>query len=88
MVMSGRSVHITTLFSWASLNKPLTSIGITRLAQSYVVGQVMALYSPDWIKTGFAFIFLTVNLFRHPTLIEQGLYYVHILSLVTDNNPS
>ena len=25
MVMAGRSVHLTTLFSWASLNKQLTS---------------------------------------------------------------
>ena len=43
MVMVGRSVHLTTLFSWASLNK-----------------------------------------------LEQGITssFVHILSLVTDNNPS
>ena len=39
MVMAGRSVHLTTLFSWASLNK-----------------------------------------------VNQ--YFLHILSLVTDNNPS
>ena len=25
MVMLGRSFHLATLFSWASLNKPLTS---------------------------------------------------------------
>ena len=25
MVIAGRSVHLTTLFSWASLNKQLTS---------------------------------------------------------------
>ena len=41
---------------------------------SYVVGHVMALYSPDWTNIRFSFIFLTVNLFRHPTLIEHGLY--------------
>ena len=35
----------------------------------YVVGQVMVHYS-----TGVSFIFLTVNLFRYPTLIEQYLY--------------
>ena len=29
MVMSGRSVHLTTLFSWASLTKPLTSTSCT-----------------------------------------------------------
>ena len=34
----------------------------------------MVLYSPDWTNTGFSFIFLTVNLFRHSTLTEQGLY--------------
>ena len=28
-VMVGRSVHLTTLFSWASLNKPLTSTSCT-----------------------------------------------------------
>ena len=33
----------------------------------------MALYSPDWINIGFSFILLTVNLFRHLTLIEHGL---------------
>ena len=32
------------------------------------------LYSPDWTITGFSFILLTVNLFRHSTLTEQGLY--------------
>ena len=34
----------------------------------------MVLYSPDWTNTGFSFILLTVNLFRHSTLTEQGLY--------------
>ena len=29
MVMAGRSVHLTTLFSWASLNKQLTSTSCT-----------------------------------------------------------
>ena len=29
MVMAGRSVHITTLFSWASLNKRVTSNSCT-----------------------------------------------------------
>ena len=28
----------------------------------------MLLYSPDWTNTGFSFILLTVNLFRHSTL--------------------
>ena len=36
-----------------------------------MVGQVMVIYSCDWTKTGFSFILLTVNLFRHPTLIER-----------------
>ena len=36
----------------------------------------MVLYSPDWSNIGFSFIFLTVNLFNHPTLIENGLYWV------------
>ena len=34
----------------------------------------MVLYSPDWTNIGFSFILLTVILFRHPTLIEHGLY--------------
>ena len=29
MIMVGRSVHLTTLFSWASLNKRLTSTSCT-----------------------------------------------------------
>ena len=33
----------------------------------------MVLYSPDWTTIGFSFILLTVNLFRHSTLIEHGL---------------
>ena len=33
----------------------------------------MILYSPDWTNVGFSFILLTVNLFRHSTLIEHGL---------------
>ena len=36
----------------------------------------MALYSPDWTNIGFSLRLLTVNLFRHPTLIEHGLYPV------------
>ena len=35
----------------------------------------MVLYSPDWTNTGFSFILLTINLFRHSTLTEQGLYH-------------
>ena len=42
--------------------------------ESNVVGQVMVLYSPDWTNTGFSFILLNVNLFRHSTLTEQRLY--------------
>ena len=41
---------------------------------SYVVGHVMALYLPDWTNIGFSFMLLTVNLFRHPTHIEHGIY--------------
>ena len=45
------------------------------LARSlYVVGHVMVLYSPESTNIGFSFILLTVNLFRHPTLIQHGLY--------------
>ena len=36
----------------------------------------MVLYSLDWTNIGFSFILLTVNLFRHPTLIEHGLYLI------------
>ena len=35
MVMAGRSVHLTTLFSWTSLKKQLTSTG--HLADSHEV---------------------------------------------------
>ena len=35
---------------------------------------MMVLYSPDWTNTGFSFMLLTANLFRHSTLTEQGLY--------------
>ena len=34
----------------------------------------MVLYSPDWTGAGFSFILLTVNLFCHSMLIDQGLY--------------
>ena len=34
----------------------------------------MVFHSPDWTNTEFSFILLTVNLLRHPTLIEHGLY--------------
>ena len=34
----------------------------------------MVLYSPDWTNIGVSFILLTVDLLRHPTLIEHGLY--------------
>ena len=37
------------------------------------IGHVMVQYLPDWTNIGFSFILLTVNLFRHPTLIEHGL---------------
>ena len=43
------------------------------LDKSYVVGHVMVLYSPNWTNIGFSFILLTINLFRHHTLIEHGL---------------
>ena len=36
----------------------------------------MVLYSPYWTNSGFSFILLTVNLFRHSTLIEHGLYTI------------
>ena len=39
-----------------------------------VVGHVMVLYSPDWIKIAFSFIPLAENLFQYSTLIEHGLY--------------
>ena len=41
---------------------------------SPTIGHVMVLYSPGWTNIGFSFILLTVNLFRHLTLIERGLY--------------
>ena len=40
---------------------------------------VFSIYSPDWTNIGFSFILLTVYLFRHPTIIEHGLYFVHLL---------
>ena len=48
---------------------------------------MMVLYSPDWTNTGFSFILLTVNLFRHSTLTEQGLYTLqNTETLFTNNN--
>ena len=35
----------------------------------------MVLDSPDWTNIGFPFIILTVNLFRHPTLMSTD--YMH-----------
>ena len=35
----------------------------------------MVFYSPDWTNTEFSFILLTVNLFPHSALTEQGLYF-------------
>ena len=46
---------------------------------------MMVLYSPDWTNTGFSFILLTVNLFRHSTLTEQGLYHKYSDTLNTFN---
>ena len=46
---------------------------------------MMVLYSPDWTNTGFSFILLTVNLFRHSTLTEQGLYILfYHLNLISN----
>ena len=41
----------------------------------------MILYSYDWTDKGFSFTLLTVNLFRHSTLIEHGLKYYLRVSL-------
>ena len=41
---------------------------------SPTIGHVMVLYSPGWTNIGFSFILLTVNLFRHLSLIERGPY--------------
>ena len=49
----------------------ITSLSL--LVGTTVVGQVMVLYTADWTNTVFSYILLTVNLFPHPTLIEQGL---------------
>ena len=42
---------------------------------------MMVLYSPDWTNTGFSFILLTVNPFRHSTLTEHGLYLCTSISV-------
>ena len=42
----------------------------------------MVLYLSDWTNIGFSFIFLTVNLFRHSTIIEHGLYLIHLETLL------
>ena len=39
-----------------------------------MVVHVMVLYLSDLTNIGYSFIFLTVNLFRHSTLIKHGLY--------------
>ena len=47
MVIAGRSVHLTTLFSWASLNKQLTS----NRAHTFACNKsVEVLFKPDNIK--------------------------------------
>ena len=48
---------------------------------------MMVLYSPDWTNTGFSFILLTVNLFRHSTLTEQGLYLENSYCLLFSKHP-
>ena len=40
------------------------------------------LYSPDWTNTWFSFILQTVNLFRHSTLTEQGLYLTLLVGIL------
>ena len=44
----------------------------------------MILYSPDWTNIGFSFMLLTVNLFRHSTLTEHGLY-IGVALIFTNN---
>ena len=39
----------------------------------------MVIYSPDWTNIWFSFILLSVNLFRHPTLMEHGLYFDQLI---------
>ena len=48
---------------------------VQKSAPGLVVGHVMVLYLSDRTNIGFSFIFLTVNLFRHATLIEHGLFW-------------
>ena len=35
-----------------------------------MIGHIIVLYSPHWKNIGVSFILLTVNLFRHPTLLS------------------
>ena len=46
-----------------------------------VVGPVTMNYSPDWTKTGFSFILINCFMFRHSTLIEQGLYLPNLANV-------
>ena len=45
----------------------------------------MVLYSPDWTNTGFSFILLTVNPFRHSTLTEHGLYLQYLSTFIINS---
>ena len=44
----------------------------------------MVLCSPDWTNIGFSFILLTVNLFRHSTLSEHGLFFIAATEISCD----
>ena len=38
----------------------------------------------NWTNIGVSFVLLTVNLFRHPTLIEHGLYKLVVYLAIVD----
>ena len=45
----------------------------------------MVFYSPDWTNIWFSFILLTVNRFRHHTLIEHRFKFVNFNSISLAN---
>ena len=67
---SKRFSRVRVIFIFVAI---LTSIKSLRDKSRVTYYQVPVFYSPDWTNTGVSCIFLTVNLFRHPTLISHGL---------------
>ena len=67
MVMAGRSVHLTTLFSWASLNKHLISTLCTLVGEpkSFIVQKDNKVH-PSGIRLDFCILIVKIVLNMKP----------------------